>query len=189
MSFFFLFFFATEYDVINLGTNVCQKKKNFFTLYFNELCFEINLQLQCIMGCTISDMIQVQYQVRHLIRCHGALCIDPYHHILDHVMSCLDDNLEIECKVTETPITWHDMITFTLNLPKPPLLRIASTVKNYRSIDSEHFHAALQEHLNPVPEMTCPNDLLSWYDTTVSKTLDVFAPKVTRTRCVRPRMQ
>ena len=38
--------------------------------------------------------------------------------------------------------------------------------------------------------MTCSNDLLSWYDTTctVTKTLDDFAPKVTRTRCVRSRM-
>ena len=39
-------------------------KKKKITHYFNELDFEINLQLQCIMGCTISDLIQVKYRVR-----------------------------------------------------------------------------------------------------------------------------
>ncbi len=107
--------------------------------------------------------------------------------VLDHVLSCEDDNLVDNCVVRENALTWHHCVHFHLNMSKPMAKRVTQTLRNYKNIDNSAFAEALCTCLNPIPQAENVNDLLHWYDQTTTDLLNEQVPATTRTRIVRNR--
>ncbi len=105
--------------------------------------------------------------------------------ILDHILSCEDGDLFVDCEVHEKFITVHHYVLFTLNMSKPPRVRITKTFRNFESIDNAKFAECLQDRLYPLPETNDADILFEWYIEITQNVLDEIAPPETRARTQR----
>ncbi len=105
--------------------------------------------------------------------------------ILDHILSCEDGDLFVDCEVHEKFITVHHYVLFTLNMSKPPRVRITKTFRNFESIDNAKFAECLQDRLYPLPETNDADILFEWYIETTQNVLDEIAPPEIRARTQR----
>ena len=80
------------------------------------------------------------------------------------------------------------MICTSLVKQKPKPASVTSLLRNYSKIDRFHFTNALHDLVSLQPTALDTDSLFDWYDSEVTKVLDVYAPSKTKSRPFKSRM-
>ncbi len=109
-------------------------------------------------------------------------------HILDLVMSRLDDNVVLSCSVQNNLLSDHHMVHCAINLPKPEVMKKRVVFRNMKSIDHAKYKSDVVQKILTLPVTnTDPNVLINEFDRNMTEVLNDHCPEETKLRTIRPR--
>ena len=110
---------------------------------------------------------------------------------LDLIITRFDENLVRLCDVGTRYGSDHHMITFILQLRKPPPLRVESTIRDFRKIDhialKHDLDLRLNANITAEHDSMTADEILDHFNQVSVEVLNIHAPSSTRKRLVRPR--
>jgi hypothetical protein len=110
-------------------------------------------------------------------------------HILDLLLSRSEDNLITEWNVCDKLMSDHFFVSCNLQRKKPQPMKLERKFRNYKDMDMCVFIQDLEHELaDNIPSNTNCNDLVAFYEESVTRVLDKHCPVNTRMCSVRPRM-
>ena len=113
---------------------------------------------------------------------------EPTHvngHILDHVITRSESKDLVNKVHVDTQISDHFTIIFNLALEKPAPIRKTIKSRNIKSIDENKFRNELQNNISQIREKHDAESLVTFYNSVLTKTLDVCAPMKEKTVTIR----
>ena len=108
-------------------------------------------------------------------------------HILDLIISRVEDKLISECCVLPSLGSDHKLIDCVIEYAKPLPPKLVSNVRNYKNMDKSKFSNDLATAIEGLDFRGTVDVVLEQFDSCVKGTLDSHAPSQTRTRSLRPR--
>lgn len=114
---------------------------------------------------------------------------EPTHvheHILDPVMSRIEENLVV-CCVVDSRLSDHHVVLFDIKQQKPRLQKKTVVSRRLNSVNQEAFQKDLSRELSMTSKCGNVDELVTCYENSVVKTLDKHAPIRSSTRNARPK--
>ncbi|XP_072025193.1 uncharacterized protein [Amphiura filiformis] len=114
-----------------------------------------------------------------------------YGHILDLVISRLDDNIVRSCWVQDDHLSnatiYHYTVHCVMNCKKPMLTKKTVTVRNFKAIDHTLYSNDVAQELESINLSISLDTLIDQFNSKMLSVLDSHAPEESKSRTIRPR--
>ncbi|XP_072018281.1 uncharacterized protein [Amphiura filiformis] len=114
-----------------------------------------------------------------------------YGHILDLVISRLDDNIVRSCWVQDDHLSnatiYHYTVHCLMNCKKPMLTKKTVTVRNFKAIDHTLYSNDVAQELESINLSISLDTRIDQFNSKMLSVLDSHAPEESKSRTIRPR--